>query len=104
MGGAFVVPIPINELVKPPPLLLNTKSPLKSTALGGVKLTTTLVELDPGTLKELPDTTANGSPLTIAVPVNIAPPVLVTTNVARAVVPVVTVPKSKFAGLTSSCA
>ena len=51
-------------------------------------------------LNGLPEATANGVPPPTAVPLRSAPPELVTTKVAWAVVPVAIVPKFKLPGLT----
>ena len=92
-----MAPAPSRTLVLPPPLLAKTTVLLKLPSVAGVKLTTTLVLPRPGTVNEEPDTTANGPPVTCAVPfVIVKPPMLVTRIVRCELVPTATVPKLTF--------
>jgi hypothetical protein len=101
--GAFSIPpVPVTVLVALPPLsVAKTTVLVNPLTLDGANCTNTLVELNPGTLKVAPDTIVNGPPVTVAVPLlTVVPTELVTVKLARAVVPVVTVPKSSVPGET----
>ena len=74
-------------------------------ALKGAKRITRLVEPKPGRLKGVPERIVNGPPLTVATPLlREAPPRLVIVKLAWALEPTATVPKSRLAGNTASCA
>src|SRR5215471_7303461 len=103
-GGG--TPRPVIALVLLPPSPVKSTALLKLPVLGGLKLTTKLVEPKPGQLKGVPERIVNaaGAPLMVARPLlRGAPPRLVTTNVACTVSPTATGPKFQFSGETESC-
>ena len=96
-----VCPIPFTEFVKFVPLPEKTTFVTNVPSAVGVKLTTTLVAVKPSRLKAPPETMLKGEP-TVAVQLLSAPfPVFVTTNVALALVPTITMPKFVPAGETA---
>ena len=99
-------PVPVSVFVLAPALAeLTTRLLVKLAALPGMNWTTTLVEPKPVRLNAAPDKIRNGPGVTVAVPlVKAAPPVLVTTKVVCALVPIATMPKSKLGGDTTSWA
>src|SRR5437867_2252836 len=100
---AGVRPLPVMLLVELPPLLVKTTTLLKLPAPLGANLTTTFVEPKPARLKGVPERMAKGPPLIVAKPlVRDAPPRLVSTKLAWALEPTITVPKLRLAGETPS--
>src|SRR6266566_5619215 len=96
-------PLPRTALVELPPLLVKTTTLLKLPAVAGAKRTGRLVEPNPARLNGVPDTRLKGPALIVATPlVRAAPPRLVTTKLAWALVPTATVPKLRFGGETAS--
>src|SRR5438552_2790349 len=92
-------PLPRTALVELPPLLVKTTTLLKLPALVGANRTTRFVEPNPAKLKGVPDTILKDPALSVATPlVSAAPPRLVTTRLAWALVPTATVPKPRLGG------
>src|SRR6266568_2603954 len=106
LAAGTTAPVPLSGLVLLPALLLlTTTTLLKLQALVGAKRTTRFVERKPARLKGVPDTMMKGPPLTVPKPlVRDAPPRLVSTKVAWALEPTITVPKLRLAGETPSWA
>src|SRR5882724_9488267 len=96
-------PVAVTVPVALPPLALaNTTVPVNAPAALGAHCTTTLAEPPPDTAKVLPETTVNGVPITVAVPLLTAVwPVLLTVNVCDFVAPTDTTPRSALVGLTA---
>src|SRR5467141_2463205 len=106
IAAGTTAPMPVIELLLLPALpLVKVTAFVKLLALEGVKLMTRLVEPEPGRLKGVPERIVNGPPLTVATPsLRGAPPRLVMVKLAWALEPTATVPKSRLAGSTASCA
>src|SRR6266699_3295077 len=97
--------VPLMLLVELPPLLVKTTTLLKLPAPLGANLTTTFVEPKPARLNGVPERMAKGPPLIVTKPlVRDASPRLVSTKLARALEPTITVPKLRLAGETPSWA
>src|SRR6266478_6004769 len=100
LATGTIAPVPVTVFVDGPPLaVLKITVFVNPPADEGLNRTTTLVEPPGGTLKVLPDTTLNGGPDTVAVPLlTVVPPLLVTVKTACELVPVGRVPKSRAIG------
>src|SRR5882724_5006829 len=106
VAAGTTAPMPVTGLVLLPALpLVKVTALVKLLAPEGVKRMTRLVELEAGRLKGVPERIVNGPPLTVATPLlRGTPPRLVMVKLAWALEPTATVPKSRLAGSTASCA
>src|SRR6266446_3192376 len=105
LASGIVAPVPVTALVELPALLVRkTTLLLKTPSPPGANWITTLVELWPDRLNELPATTLKTlSTLTTAL-LMVTSPRFVATKLAWALAPTATAPKSRPAGETASCA
>src|SRR6266404_3562891 len=105
LASGIVAPVPVTVLVELPALLVRKTTLLLKTPLAtGANWITTLVEVWPDRLNELPATTLKTlSTLTTAL-LMVTSPRFVATKLVWALAPTATVPKSKPAGETASCA
>src|SRR6266404_1472936 len=97
-----IAPLPRTVLVELPPLSLAKRTLLVNPpSVTGANCTTTLVD-PPGAMSNAaPDRSVYGPPVTVATPFDmVVPPLLVTTNVLWAIVPVANTPKSINVGET----
>src|SRR6267378_1026073 len=105
LASGIVAPVPVTVLVELPALLVRkTTLLLKTPFAPGANWITTLVEVWPDRLNELPATTLKTlSTLTTAL-LMVMSPRFVTTKLAWALAPTTTRPKSSPEGETASCA